>query len=223
MAHRVTGSVSVALAALLILVGCGPAAAGPSTKPTPTAKPFDMSPWTVGTIGRGPTAKAANDSLEFFFPATALADPQQQQLIGVNLTSKCSVAGDFDLQVDYSLASWPARNGVRFGLAAGNSHVVRTSEPNGSENEYMTNFAGHLTGVESEDSSGRLRLARVGTTITGYYLANRNWVAIASGSAASDAQPYSIAAWSDAVTFGKRDVRIDLKNFTMTPATAGCV
>lgn len=226
MAHRVsglTGRMFVALAALLILAGCGPMAAGPNTQATPTPKPFDLGPWTVATIGTGPTAKAANDSLEFLFPATALADPQQQHTIGVNLTSKCTVAGDFDLQVDYSLASWPARNGVRFGLVSGNAHIVRTSEPNGAENAYMMNVGGHLTGVESADSSGRLRLTRLGTTITGYYLANQDWVAITSATVAAEAQPYSIAAWSDAVTFGKRDVRIDLKNFTMAPAASGCV
>jgi hypothetical protein len=216
-------------AALLILSAalfsaCGPATAGPApdASPTPAPTPFDQAPWAVSTIGVGPAATPISGGLQLFIPASAQADANHQQLIAINVTAKCKISGDFDLQADYALQTWPARNGVRFGLVAGDYHVVRTSDPHAAENTYTTNLAGAQTSAETQDSTGRLRLARTGTTITGYYLTNRTWTTIASAPVPTAAASYAIAAWTDGYSFGRADVRVNLTKFTFTPSGAGC-
>jgi hypothetical protein len=206
---------SLLLSIVTILAACGPAQSTPAT-PTPSAKGFDLSAWNVSTIGSGPAATEANGGIDLFFPANARGDPQQQLLIAVSVTARCHLTGDFDLQADYSLVSWPPRNGVRFGLVAGADTVLRTSNPHSSDNTYSTSFSGYLTSGDTLDARGRLRLTRTGTTVTGYYLSNRTWVSIASASATVGASGYAIAAWTDSVTFGQRDVRVNLKNLTVT-------
>jgi hypothetical protein len=160
--------------------------------------------------------------LQFVFPASAKGDANQHELIAVNVTSKCKISGDFDLQADYAVQTWPARNGVRFGLVAGDYHVVRTSDPHATDNTYTANLAGAQTGAPTEDSTGRLRLARAGTSITGYYLTNRSWTPLASASVTTQDQSYAIAAWTDSYSFGHADVRVTLTKFTFTPAATGC-
>jgi len=200
-----------------ILAACGPAAASITpAAPAPTPKGFDLSAWDVSTAGSGPAATEANGGVDLFIPATATDDPQQQRAIAVRVVSRCHLTGDFDLQADYALVSWPSRNGVRFGLSAGTDYVLRTSNPNGSDNTYTTNLSGYAISVDTLDKSGRLRLTRVGTTVTGYYFSNRTWVSIASATAAAGGPAYAIQAWTDAYTFNHQDIRVNLKNVTAT-------
>jgi hypothetical protein len=202
-----------------VLAACGPAAEsiGPPAA-TPTPRGIDLSAWDVSTIGTGPAAMEANGGVDLFIPATARGDPQQANLIAVALKARCKLSGDFDLQIDYTLTTWPPRNGIRFGLVAGSDTVLRTSNPVSSDNTYSTTLSGHLFAVDTTDKNGRLRLTRAGTTVSGYYLTNGNWVSIASAPAAAGAPAYTIQAWAETGNFGGHDVRVNLKNLK----TTGC-
>ena len=200
-----------------ILASCGPAT-GSIRPPAPTPKGFDLSAWDVSTIGSGPAATEANGGVDLFIPAKARDDPQHQHLIAITVTARCHLNGDFDLQADYALVSWPSGNGVRFGLVAGADSVERTSNPVSQANTYATNFSGSIVAVDTPDKTGRLRLTRVGPTVTGYYFSNRAWVSIASATAATGAPAYAIQAWTDGYTFDQQDIRVNLKNVT----AAGC-
>src|SRR5919198_1366633 len=134
--------------------------------------------------------------------AHAQQDPQRP-LMAVNVQGKCKLTGDFDMQLDYALTTWPVRNGVRLGLAAGTSSVQRNSNPANADNRYVTDFTGPTTVVETQDMTGSLRLSRVGSVITGYYLSKGRWVAIASTNGSTDPLPYGIPPWTDPAIFGK--------------------
>lgn len=202
---------------VVVLAACGPAVSNtPATAP-PTPKGFDLSAWDVSTTGNGPAASEANGGVDLFLPASALGDPAQANVIALRLTAKCHLSGDFDLQADYVLSTWPTHNGVRFGLLAGADSVERTSDPVGrADNTYATNFSGAIVQFETLDTSGRIRLTRVGTTVTGYYLKSGIWNSIATATAAAGQPAYAIQAWTDAYTFNKQDVRVNLKNVTFT-------
>ena len=200
---------------VMVLAACGPASAQPAPA-TPTPRGFDLSAWDVSTTGSGPAASEANGGVDLFIPATTKGDPQQATLIALRVTARCHLASDFDLQADYALTTWPSRNGVRFGLVAGADSVERTTNPVGLDNSYATNFSGAIVQLETTDSSGRLRLARVGTQITGYYLKNGNWVSIASATTTAATPAFVIQAWTDAYTFNKQDVRVNLKHVSFT-------
>lgn len=210
-----------ALSAGLFLSACGPATAGPPATPTPTPKTLDLHLWTVSSVGSGPAATDAANGVDLFIPGNATEDPEKH-LISINLAANCKLTADFDLQLDYSLTTWPAKNGVRFGLAAGSYVVARTSNPAYTDNRYVTDFAGPTTSVETRDMRGRLRLTRTGATITGYYMSNGGWVKIASTAGSTDQVPYAIAAWTDPLNFGKTDVRVNLANFDLAPRGTGC-
>ena len=206
---------SLLLPILATLTACGPAASI-TQGAAATPKGFDLSAWDVSTTGSGPVAAEANGGVDLFLPASTRGDLQQQNLIVLRLTARCQLAADFDLQVDYALTTWPARNGVRFGLAAGPDAVERTTNPVNTDNTYATDFSGTIVQDATTNKSGRLRLARVGTTVTGYYRSNGTWVSIASATAAATSVTFAIQAWTDSNTFNRQDVRVNLKNVTAT-------
>jgi hypothetical protein len=213
----------------VLLAACGPLAAGSTTplgpSPSPTVQETpgaDLRAWTVSTTGSGPTATATKDGAVLLIPGNAQADSQAPHVVAVRLSSKCQLAADFDLQADYSVATWPAGNGVRFGLVVGEYHIVRTSNPRGLDNTYAANLAGYFLSVETHDTSGRLRLTRAGTSITASYLNKGTWVTIATANISAAKQPYAIAAWTDGDTFGRRDVELSVKNFSLSGPTTDC-
>ena len=204
----------------LVVSACGPATGPIAAAPTPTPNTLDLSLWTATTVGTGPTATEGNGGVVLLIPANATLDAQKH-LTSISLASKCKLTADFDLQVGYSLVTWPPRNAVRLGLVAGSYSVERSSNlPPLMDNLYVSDFAGVQVKVETHDIAGRLRLTRVGPTVTGYYRSNATWVKIASENIVSDPLSYSIAAWTDYNAVVKSDVSVSVKDFTVSPHTA---
>jgi hypothetical protein len=216
MARLVTRGLYLAIVA--ILASCGSAAADPAARAvaTPTPKPFDFSAWMVSVVGTGPAANGAGSALELVMPATAKGDPTKSLLLEVTLQARCQLTGDFDVQADFSLISWPAQDGVHFGLVAGGDSAERSTNPHGTDNLYESYLSGHVTGVQTNDTTGRLRLTRAGTTITSSYLHDQSWVQIASTTGPSTALTYKIGAWTDGSSFGGHEVKVNLNNFSAT-------
>jgi hypothetical protein len=206
------------LAVVAVLSSCGPASTTPSAHATssPTPKPFDFSAWTVSTTGTGPAVAGNGSGLDLVIPATAQGDPNQHLLLEVVLQARCQLTGDFDVQADYSLITWTPQNGVHFGLVAGGNSAERASNPHGSDNLYESDFSGQITGTDTADTAGRLRLSRVGTTMTSYYLREQTWVPIATTTGPATPLSYKVGAWTDGYSFGTHDVRVNLKNLSAT-------
>jgi len=92
-------------------VDSGTEAAFSVTKDDFNDNKINSSLWKSYTVGSGPTVAERNKRLEITFPANSSGD-----LFGAGYTTVCTLTGDFDIQVDYSLLTWPKENGVRVGM-----------------------------------------------------------------------------------------------------------
>jgi uncharacterized repeat protein (TIGR01451 family) len=103
--------------------------------------------------------------------------------VGAGILSKCSVSGDFDVQVDYVLIDWPAGNSHGLRLLArdlGAASIERRSDPELESYTFVTGGSANQT--PTSDSTGSLRLTRTGSTLSGYYLNGSTWALVGSGS-----------------------------------------
>src|SRR5439155_1755830 len=109
---------------------------------------------------------------------------------GMGVVSGCTIIGDFDVQVDYDLLGTPVANlyGARLaGPELGVGPFGEVGVERGRTAVYRTNTlsATPTNPIPTTDTSGSLRLVRVGSTVTGYFRRGGNWTFIASGSARS--------------------------------------
>lgn len=179
-------ALSPALAALL-------ACAAPAALADGYADTFDsgvISPhyWTVETSD-GSTLSAVNGRLEMVQGSGPIVAS------GVHMIFNFPIVGDFTADIDYELLNWPANNYERVGISTGAPYttpiaaVARVSDPNypHQSSDFYASF--HLaTGVpnhvqsfvQTTDMSGRLRMERVGATISNYYWWSNSWVLLGS-------------------------------------------
>ena len=94
----------------------------------------------------------------------------------MGLASRCKLAGDFDVHVDYRLSIWPAQNFHTVRLAAqdlpqGNIGLVGVYRNSYGDEDYQfrsqLGLAG-LVNVSTADTSGTIGLRRSGSTVYGY-------------------------------------------------------
>jgi len=204
---------------------------------------FNSSVWTTAQAGFGPSVSAVNQRLEVSFPTNS-SDDSSIAIFGAGLSSRCTVKGDFDAQVDFRLVNWPFSNGVRVGLAStpgpffaspftttnppfaverisfGNS----TNDAPGLPREaYLAHFLDGVQGITpTADPSGSLRLTRAGGLETGYYLSSGNWVTIHTGPSITQDMHLNIAAWSHNYAFAHTFVKVAFDNFTLNRGVAAC-
>jgi hypothetical protein len=164
---------------------------------------IDSTLWTACVYGSGPQIAEANHQLEIAIPGWSSGGD-----FGVKLTSNFLLRGDFDVQVDFRLLTWPFGNGVRMGLGTDEPgpppyHCVdrisfgQNDYPWEPREAYLTDFHGTVCGVTAtDDVTGSLRLVRSGYTQTGYYYGPGGWVAICTESAPTEDIDVKVAAWS---------------------------
>jgi len=165
--------------------------------------------WTVDLFGSGPQLVEANQQLQIGFPRTSSGTA-----FGGGLVSNFLLRGDFDVQVDYRLLTWPFSNGVRLALAIEEEYgVERTSfgsqsdYPHLPREVYLTHFLDGATGfTATADVTGTLRLVRAGATETGYYCSSGDWVLIHTGPGPTRDVAIQVHAWSHDYAFMDRDV-----------------
>ena len=191
---------------------------------------FDSLTWRASVHGEGVAMAERGSRLEISFDAGAV--PPSGGL-GAAYTTQCTFGGDFDAQVDFELLTWPARNGVlvflspAFERPAPWTNVSRKgSPPNGAEPErYSTGIYGHVPPeVPTVDSKGTLRVARVGSYITTYYLSYGSWVRLGRAHAAAGDVRLVMAMGSDSAGFGSQTAVAAFDNFrARAPGTTGSV
>ena len=181
--------------------------------------------WSVDVAGSGPAVAEVNGRLEVRLPANATGNAQGVMRAGY--TSVCQLRGDFDVQVSYTLVTWPDGNGTRLGLTTGWS-MDRVSfgagkDHQGRSNEsYMAEVNGAGKGITATThQSGALRLQRVGNTMYAYRLEGSSWVLQYSGRAPTG-DSFSIAAWSENTFFTDRDVLAAFDDFIVLSGTVVC-
>lgn len=102
--------------------------------------------------------------------------------------STCSYSGNYDVQVDFELLSWPIQNGLRVGVGSRDGAVERVSGDwnvvIGTDEVYLTHFPAadgiYVLRPNTSDVVGKLRMQRVGSTLTGYKWQDANWIPIHS-------------------------------------------
>lgn len=167
---------------------------------------INLSKWEVD-LGPDITATETGGRLELsILPLASGVD------FGGGVNSTLLFTGDFDLQVDFLLESWPSQNGVRSALGIWSStadagvFIERSaSSPAGNFPErYNMNGDAGIRGVTlTSDQDGKLRLQRIENVITGYSFDTIvGWQAIASytnqelGIVSSDPLGFGLNVWS---------------------------
>ena len=148
----------------------------------------------------------------------------------MGLASRCKLAGDFEVQVDYRLAIWPAQNFHTVRLVASNLPDGGTGLPGVYRNSYADeNYqfrnqrgAAGLVSVPTSDTSGTIRLKRTGSTtsqpmLTGY----DPHAMIGSAPTTSDPTGFTIDFATPSAT-APGDVAIAFDNFTVNAGTVMC-
>ena len=181
-------------------------------------------------IGGGTSASMtqANDELEVSIPSTAPLDPALG-FISIAVNSQCTLAGAYDVQVDYRLLQWPDPVGVNVGFATNTSdfafnYGMFVFDPGGGTG-LSTGFPGgpgSNTFIPSVPPIGTLRLKRDGSTITAYRLTDTGWSAIQSTDGTTANQEVSLDVFSNAAPGTNGDVKIAYDNLRVSSGTFSC-
>ena len=161
---------------------------------------IDSSKWDVFQDS-GTTIVTQNNRVELTVPAAP-------SFRGATLQPTCILRGDFEVQVNYQLLSWPSNSGVRVGLGMhpGFGLVERVGADFFPDKEvYLTHFVtdGVQGLIQTSDQSGKLRLTRVDDVLSGYYFTGGSWALIHStGVFPGDDFRFSLAVWHDGSSTG---------------------
>jgi hypothetical protein len=102
---------------------------------------------------------------------------------GLGMTPNLQLMSNFDIQVDFNLAAWPANNGVGAGIVSQLFDVRRVANNGQTSETYEFGIPGKgITNVTTGDMSGKLRLKRTGSTVQAFYWvpASSSWQSIGS-------------------------------------------
>jgi hypothetical protein len=151
----------------------------------------------------------------------------QYNQVDEHIGSQCSLNGDFDYQVDYSLLTWPDFGGVYIQLAAffANAGISRTSSTfgppyNQQYNAWTNDSAGSFT---TNDTSGTLRLVRTNGVVSAYVKSASvpDWRLVTSGSAPGSTV-YGMGLWAPGDQFAHQDASVAYDNFRLSSGTVTC-
>jgi len=175
--------------------------------------------WKTLRFGSGATQTMVRERLEVSLAANARN--AGRDFFAAGLSSTCTVSGDFDLRVSYRLLDWSTGNGVRTALYLGTPADVVVDKgvfverdsyslADGGPREVYVFFGGEdiLQEVDTTHTGGQLRLARVGSRVTGYYGQGTQWVALSSINVGTKALPFAILAYSHNSVFADTFVRV---------------
>lgn len=170
---------------LAVLLGLPPAYAGGIISETFTNNTYNQDMWSIYTQGTGPSTAVTSNRLEITIPANA-SNGGNPYPFGGSIGTKFALKGDFDVQVDFNLFNWPAPTGVQVGIGPTSrggffAGVWLINEPSytPSPQVYETWLNGEDFRATASDASGKLRMQRVGNTITTYYW-HSGWIFLGS-------------------------------------------
>ncbi|MFA5295420.1 MAG: PQQ-binding-like beta-propeller repeat protein [Methanoregulaceae archaeon] len=178
--------------------------------------------WDVIGSG-GPYVTETNQRLEITLPADSSGDTFSAGYSGTH-----ALRGDFDVQIDYQLLTWPENSGVRAGLWVERSPTTFTIERVSYSisdfftpgDHYTTNFADSILLSATNDTQGTLRLVRTGTAVTGYCYdeSSHDWVllqGVPESVVSTRDVTFRIMAWGHDYSFGDEPVRVAFDNFVI--------
>lgn len=186
----------------------------------------NYSKWIVSTSGTGPMIKETNKGLEIKIPYNSAGD--LTGFFGARYSSVCKLRGDFDIQTDYKLITWPNYNGIGIGLRPPVAAVERDSltslDVGGPAEVYLLGVNNIDYGVTNTTHiSGKLRMTRWGNKVGGYFYSSQgNWVEINKTVATPIDTRFRLSAYGYDNTFANKDVNIAFDNFFINYGQLKC-
>jgi len=230
-------SKAIATAAALAAVAAGAtAAAGVFTGRTGAAPVFADSMkgaeintrvWDVETAGVGATVRADGAGALLTIPAHATPTDPSGELKAV-MSSYCTLAGEFDIQVDYALNTWPGVNGAGIGMYAAYADVIRESMPTGEQYIGAHRLVDPPDGtpravISTSDTRGSLRIVRSPNRMIEFVRGRGAWRQVYSF---RDPTPAAVSVylelWTNAQRFAHRQVEAQLTNFRVNTGNLQC-
>jgi Cep192 domain 4 len=165
-----------------------------------------------------------------FDPSQGMVLTLQPGAAARGIGSTCRVAGDFDVQVDFTLIDWPANNlyGLRLGavdLGSGPFGEVGIYREGGQEfyTVAFTDTSVH-TGTTNSDRAGSLRLIRQGSSLSGYFFSGGVWVQVGgnSGAGTTTTVPTDFNLDISSSNASAGGVTVAFKNFKVNSGTISC-
>jgi hypothetical protein len=179
---------------------------------------YNTKLWWIDSIGQGVTATVTNNRLEITLPASSGGILYQG-----NMGSAFKLVGDFDMQVDFALLTWPTNNASQVGLTisqANDFSIFRRSRglnEGGGGEFFFTMIKGVMTQVPAGGSSGKLRMTRVGNTMSGFYWDGAAWRLVGSSADSSLGSSTTVHLDFDRdTTFSGPSVKIAFDNVQLT-------
>ena len=179
--------------------------------------------WNVFGDGTGATWSLDNGRLVFTVPAAAQTGGTYN-MVGPSWSSQCRFDGNFDARIDYQLLEWPAGVGAHLQLSAWIFPKINSASGrmiNSYGDQYTGNVGNSFDLVDTQDTQGTLRIARVGSVETAYYLSKGKWVALHSATAVGQTQ-LGLQLFAQANEWAHREFSVALDNFTVAAVSPVC-
>lgn len=199
-----------------------------TTAPTTTVEPPPPPPaspvlgdrrgwWAGGGDQSQVTVDQTPGSVSFTVPATA------PDGFNSSVTTRCRLAGDFDVQVGFRLDQWSGGDGIWVSLLAADLGGVNVYRTDAFGETYGAYFPPNGTPpVSASGSSGQLRLIRAGSEFTGEYDDGSGWRTLLQGpgSAAPTAVQLGVFNLSNVAPFAGYPAEITFTSLAVTGAFA---
>ncbi len=213
---------------LVMLLGFSPSHAGEVLTETFTNNTYNQDLWIPYTQGIGPSTAVIHDRLEITLPANS-SNGGNPFPFGGNLGCKFALRGDYDVQVGFDLFNWPVPTGVQVGIQPTTRHggfnagVWLVNDPTLSPQPTQV-YNAWLNGLEfrvaTSDTSGKLRLQRVGNTLFAYYWSS-GWQLLGSNTASVFGKDcgfnfYVYGAGPVSQNFQQKEVQVAFDNLQIT-------
>jgi Tol biopolymer transport system component len=180
--------------------------------------------WHDRTSGDGSSLAQVNGHLEETFSSDA-GDPPDFNL-NAHIGTQCTVGGDFDVQADFALLTWPTSPsyaGVEVALSTFGPDARTVRESQFWAEQYSSFIPPTVTsGPATTDTSGTLRLTRSGSTITSWNRTETGWNPIASGETALVNATVALELSSYSNRFMHAEVKVAWDNFRINTGTVSC-
>lgn len=186
---------------------------------------LDSSLWHTIQDPGGSVAEA-NGSLVASITTTAVPGGQYNQ-IDEHTGWNCTLNGDFDYQVDYSLLQWPQFGAFFAQLSAffADAAVSRSSSTFGPpyNQQYQAWMNGGSGSFSTTDSSGTFRLVRTNGIVSAYVRGPSlpDWRLVASGSAPGSTV-LGFGLWEPGNTFTGQAASVAYDNFRLNAGAVTC-
>ena len=145
--------------------------------------------------------------------------------------SKCQLPGDFDMQVDYSLLTWPTHSGYFAMLSSifADGAVARSSQPWDPPYDEQYNAWANITvpftsnQVNTTDQSGSFRLVRHDGVLDEYYRSPGGpWTLLLSTPGATGTGIYALSLSAQGWDFAHLDGSVAFDNFRLNSGALSC-